>query len=857
MKKEDGGQAGTQIVLNPQQAEAVKTVKGPVLLLAVPGSGKTTVLVLRLGYMIRRCGIAPENILTVTYTVAATRDMARRFAGFFGDELAARLEFRTINGICAKIIGYYSRVLGRRAFELVTDEKRLGGILAQIYQDVEETWPTEADLKNVRTLITYIKNQMLSEQEIRALSGGNAGGAQASRTLTGGQQKSRALSGGTSSTSSASGPLREDCGFNIAAIYERYNRYLREQHLMDYDDQMVYALNILRKVPQVLAHFQDLYRYICVDEAQDTSKIQHAIIALLASRDGNLFMVGDEDQSIYGFRAAYPEALLNFEKDHPGAKILMMEQNYRSRSGIVSAADRFIQRNTLRHEKHMVCAVAPIGNGFGEIDLRSGTGVGNSTGETDLRSGTGVDGSVKEIYLRSRRAQYKYLVKVAEGCTEETAVLYRNHESAIPLVDLLAREGIPYRIRNAEPGFFTHRTVLDIANIIRLAYDPYDVEAFWAVYYKLGMYLSKEKAALSCEVSRRREIPVFDAALRYANLEPQVAKNVKSVRTHLSHMKEERGDRAVLRIVRNMGYGEYLSRAGIKDNKVYVLTTIGANTETPAELLERLSFLEEVFRGKNRGATGAGAPNGRFEAGAPNERFGAGGAAEADCRFILSTIHASKGLEYDTVYLMDVLDGIFPEEVPASTRYMSKEERRSFEEERRLFYVGMTRARNKLCVFTTDAKSVLTDELFGAGSVKRAEAEKAAAARGNGSALRGSGSAASRGSGSASRGGGSPARAGSLRKESARKARKAFEGTAAEAGRGGAGSSASGSGHGKVSAAKLAAYARKLQPGQRVIHVVYGFGMVVSQDGKRVRIRFEDDERVMDIGTLYRKKLLR
>ena len=818
MKKEDGGQAGTQIVLNPQQAEAVKTVNGPVLLLAVPGSGKTTVLVLRLGYMIRRCGIAPENILTVTYTVAATRDMARRFAGFFGDELAARMEFRTINGICAKIIGYYSRVLGRRAFELVTDEKRLGGILAQIYQDVEETWPTEADLKNVRTLITYIKNQMLSEQEIRALSGGNAGGAQASRTLTGGQQKSRALSGGTSSTSSASGPLREDCGFNIAAIYERYNRYLREQHLMDYDDQMVYALNILRKVPQVLARFQDLYRYICVDEAQDTSKIQHAIIALLASRDGNLFMVGDEDQSIYGFRAAYPEALLNFEKEHPGAKILMMEQNYRSGSGIVSAADRFIQRNMLRHKKHMVCAGAsnewPAPGG--------GTGAGAAT-----------DGSVKEIYLRSRRAQYKYLVKVAEGCTEETAVLYRNHESAIPLVDLLAREGIPYRIRNAEPGFFTHRTVLDIANIIRLAYDPYDVEAFWAVYYKLGMYLSKEKAALSCEVSRRREIPVFDAALRYANLEPQVAKNVKSVRTHLSHMKEERGDRAVLRIVRNMGYGEYLSRAGIKDNKVYVLTTIGANTETPAELLERLSFLEEVFRGKNRGATGAGAPNGRFEAGAPNERFGAGGAAEADCRFILSTIHASKGLEYDTVYLMDVLDGIFPEEVPASTRYMSKEERRSFEEERRLFYVGMTRARNKLCVFTTDAKSVLTDELFGAGSVKRAEAEKAAAA------------------------GGTVSRAGSLRKESARKARKAFEGTAAEAGRRGAGSSASGSGHGKVSAAKLAAYARKLQPGQRVIHVVYGFGMVVSQDGKRVRIRFEDDERVMDIGTLYRKKLLR
>ncbi|MBQ9028476.1 MAG: ATP-dependent helicase, partial [Lachnospiraceae bacterium] len=636
-------QHGGRIVLNLQQSEAVKTVNGPVLLLAVPGSGKTTVLVLRLGYMITNCGIEPENILTVTYTVAATRDMARRFAGFFGEELASRLEFRTINGICARIIGYYSRVLGKKAFELVTDEKRTAGILTQIYQQVEQTWPTEADLRNVRTLITYIKNQMLTEKEIREL-GGDKGS-----------------------------PLREaDCQINIGEIYERYNRWLREQHLMDYDDQMVYALNILRKVPQVLAHFQDQYKYICVDEAQDTSRIQHAIIALLASRYDNLFMVGDEDQSIYGFRAAYPEALLNFEKEHRGAKILLMEQNYRSGSGIVSAADQFIQRNMLRHAKHMVCAAPVAGDGF--AGQPGGIGAaGTSAGE----GSTGQPG-VREIYLRGRKAQYKYLLKVADGCTEQTAVLYRNNESAIPLVDLLEREGIPYRIRNAEVGFFTHRTVMDITNIIKLAYDPYDVDAFWSVYYKLGMYLSKEKATLICDLSRRMELPVLDAALRYAQLEPMVVRNVKATRTHLEHMKEDKGDQAVSRIVKNMGYGEYLSRSGSRDSKINILTSIGSHTQSPAELLDRLGFLGDIFRSKEQ---------------------------DPSCPFILSTIHASKGLEYDTVYLMDVMDGIFPEEAPASTKYMSKEERRAFEEERRLFYVGMTRARNKLCVFTTDAKS--------------------------------------------------------------------------------------------------------------------------------------------------------
>ena len=741
--------SGKRIVLNPQQSEAVKTVNGPVLLLAVPGSGKTTVLVLRLGYMITNCGIDPENILTVTYTVAATRDMARRFAGFFGEELASRLEFRTINGICAKIIGYYSRVLGKKAFELVTDEKKTAGILTQIYQQVEQTWPTEADLRNVRTLITYIKNQMLTEKEIRELGSGKGS------------------------------PLRDtDCQINIGQIYEQYNRWLREQHLMDYDDQMLYALTILRKVPQVLAHFQDIYRYICVDEAQDTSKIQHAIIALLASRYDNLFMVGDEDQSIYGFRAAFPEALLNFEKEHRGAKILLMEQNYRSGSGIVGAADQFIQKNTLRHAKHMVCAAAP--------------GLNDS-------QGAGWPG-VREIYLKGRKAQYKYLLKVADGCTEETAVLYRNNESAIPLVDLLEREGIPYRIRNAEVGFFTHRTVMDITNIIKLAYDPYDVDAFWAVYYKLGMYLNKEKAARICDLSRRMEIPVFDAALRYAKLEPMVIRNVKATRTHLENMKEDKGDQAISRIVLNMGYGEYLHRAGVQDSKIYILKAVGAHTQSPAELLDRLGFLADIFRSKEQ---------------------------DPSCPFILSTIHASKGLEYDTVYLMDVMDGLFPEEAPASTRYMSAEERRAFEEERRLFYVGMTRAKNKLCVFTTDARSVLADELFGPGSIKNAEAEKKEMAR----------------------------RSAAKKKSGVRKVKRAYEGTSAAVGIGS--SRITESGRGQIPAGKLDAYASKLQPGVRVTHETYGSGLVVSQDGKRVRIRFEDKDRVLSIKTLYQKKLLR
>ncbi len=188
---------------------------------------------------------------------------------------------------------------------------------------------------------------------------------------------------------------------------------------MDYDDQMVYAYNMLLKIPWLLEYFQNQYPYICVDEAQDTSKIQHAIIALLASRTGNLFMVGDEDQSIYGFRAAYLEALLEFEQHHPGAKVLLMEENIRSDANIVQAANRFIQNNTLRHEKPM-------------------------------HPSRPKQREIREISVANRKAQYSYLFKVAASCTNQAAVLYRDHECALPLIDLLERNGIPYRMRNVD-----------------------------------------------------------------------------------------------------------------------------------------------------------------------------------------------------------------------------------------------------------------------------------------------------------------------------------------------------------------------------------------------------------------------
>lgn len=730
------------VKLNQQQKEAVQSTKGPVLLLAVPGSGKTTVLVTRLGYMIYCKNIPPESILTVTYTVAATKDMSERFAVRFGEDMAKRLEFRTINGICARIIQYYGRRIGKTPFELVKDEKATTGMLIRICQDHGMGYPTESDLKNVRTLITYIKNMMLNEEELQK--------------------------------------LEEESDIRIAGIYREYCRRMREQKLMDYDDQMLYAYNMLRKDPGVLAYFQNRYPYICVDEAQDTSKIQHAIIALLAAGTGNLFMVGDEDQSIYGFRAAYPEALLSFEKKHPGAKVLLMEENFRSNAKIVEAADKFIQKNILRHEKHM-------------------------------RAAREAGADIREISLKSRKAQYVYLMKAAQECTTgmagmsgseehrgradasvtETAVLYRDNECAIPLIDLLERKNIPYRMRNADLSFFTHRTVLDVQNIIRFAMDPKDTELFMQIYYRLKLFFNKKDALRYAQISQEKDMEVLDAALKYGNLEKYQEDNIRNLKRQMVRILNMPGDEAVNQILTYMGYQDYLKKMGMNANKLETVKLIGSKVESPEKLLERLEELRTIIQEK---------------------------VSDKDCPFILSTMHASKGLEYDTVYLLDVMDGILPEKVLANPRTASKEELETYEEERRLFYVGVTRAKNQLNVFTTNKPSKFCSELLGKRNLRENQQKEYAGIKKWGDY--------------------SPAGTYGI------KGNGMYHGY--------------GTGHGfqKQPGKSYQVLADALGEGMIVKHKKFGEGVVVDMEGEHIRIQFGDNVKNMDLKVLARLGML-
>ena len=592
-------QTAFSIRLNPQQEAAVRQTEGPVLLLAVPGSGKTTVLVTRLGYLLYCKGAAPEELLTVTYTVAAAGDMKRRFQALFGERFTGRLTFRTINGLCASIIRFYARRRGSTPFALADNEGRLNAAVRDLLSRTGGAYPSEQQIKDARTHITYCKNMMLSEAEIHA---------------------------------------HRVEGMDFPAVYFAYQDFLRRSRLMDFDDQMVFALRILRREPGVLAHYQRRYRYLSLDEAQDTSKIQHAILALLARERRNFFLVGDEDQSIYGFRAAWPQALLTFEENWPGARVLFMETNYRSTQSIVTRADAFIQQNQSRRPKHM---------------------------RTDHPQGE----PIRKIELADYSRQASYLLQVARDCQRPTAVLYRNNDSALPLLDLLDREGVPYACRQREGFFFTSPVVRDLTDILRFAFHNCDREAFLRFYYKLDLKLKKRLLEERLRFQREGET-VFETLLNAGGLEPWQAGRVKAMQTHFAKLPRLTSFAALQRIVKYMGYGEYLKEQKLDASRLDILLALANQTRETGPFLARLQELQGI----------------------------AAGGGQAESPFVLSTIHASKGLEYDRVLLIDVMDGVFPS--LREEEGLSPEDRAALEEERRLFYVGVTRARERLELLT-------------------------------------------------------------------------------------------------------------------------------------------------------------
>lgn len=600
------------INLNEQQMEAVRHGDGPCLLLAVPGAGKTTTLLCRLAYLVKEKQVKPEEILSMTFSRASAKDMSQRYESLFRGTLDSAVRFSTIHSFAYGVVMNYNRRFSAnwKLIEGADDSQwSKSRLLCTTYYQVNHEHLNEGDYEQLSNDLSYVKNTMMKRAEVEAYRS----------------------------------PVS-----NFTEIYERYERTKKENRLMDFDDMLVHCYKILLNQPSVLEAYQERYRYIQLDEAQDTSKLQHEIIALLAKKHQNIFYVADDDQSIYGFRGAKPSYLFGMDQIYDHMKILRMEQNYRSTQQIVAVSNRFIKTNQHRYDK--------------ELFTRNGEG-----------------SRIELIKVPKRKDQYKSLAGILETVSnhKEIGILYRNNFSAVSLVYHFEKLGIPYNLRGYTKKYFDHWIINDLLHMMEFAYYPMSVDRFKGFYYKLkGYYISK--AMLENAYMGYDQDTVFDRIIDNCDLPVYQQNNVIRLRDDFAYVKASKPTDAIEYILTEMGYLEFLvDRCGRAigtfdgyNRMIEALKALAEDTKDVDDLRANIAALEEAMTA----AAARHVPEG----------------------LTMTTAHSSKGLEWKSVYMIDLIDGVFP-----SKDVGNRADAHEIEEERRLFYVGMTRAKDQLTVYET------------------------------------------------------------------------------------------------------------------------------------------------------------
>ncbi|RLQ92289.1 ATP-dependent helicase [Falsibacillus albus] len=603
------------VSLNDVQTKAVLQTEGPLLLLASPGSGKTTTVIMRIGYLIEKKGISPDRIKAVTFSKASASDMKERFKRFFPG--LPPVDFSTIHSLAFEVAREHFRKT-RTPFDLI--EGNVSGddqgadmlhkkvILRRLFKTHVGENITDSQMEELTTYISFIKNKMIKPDQW--------------------------------STVSCDVPKAEQ----ILKEYERFKRSHPNKLLVDFDDMLTIANEVLWSDRQLLWEYQQRYDYVLTDESQDTSLVQHEIIEKLVREHQNLCVVADDDQSIYSWRGAEPSYLLDFKKVYPKAEILFMEQNYRSTKDIVSVANRFIKRNKKRYEKNMFTenpAFEPI--------------------------------QIKELH--DYNAQAKYLVKEIQGKENlgEIAVLYRNNSSSIALMNAFDRAGIPFYMKDADNRFFSHWVVEDVLNFMRMAFTDKRPDILEKIHLKFNGYISKQQMKELKGI--RNGESVFDNLVNHVELKPYQVRLIKDSKETFRELKEM-PPRKAIRVIRNqLGYEKALEKMssilGFRlEYLIGILNTleeIAVNLETLQDFAKRLQHLESALTMAKR--------------------------KKGQNAVTFSTFHSSKGLEFEHVYMIDLINGVIPSKE-------DKEDMSLIEEATRLFYVGMTRAKKHLELIT-------------------------------------------------------------------------------------------------------------------------------------------------------------
>ena len=579
------------------QHQAITHGAGPAIVLAGPGSGKTLVITQRVRYLIEAYHVRPQEILVITFTKAAAQEMQSRFQALSRQR---GVTFGTFHAVFFHILKYayhYS------AANILTEEKKyqiLQRLLSESglhFEDEKET------LSEIASEISVVKNEQIPLEHYY----------------------------------SKSCPEEVFRGF-----YRKYEEVHRREGLLDFDDMMTMTYELLTQRADILAAWQRHYRYILVDEFQDINLLQYAILRLLADPERNLFIVGDDDQSIYRFRGAKPEIMLNFPKDYPDAKQIVLDRNFRSVASVIRAAQLVIRENTKRFAKRAV----HVRKGQGQIDIREFSGQEHES-----------------LYLIKKVQE-----SLAGGTPpNEIAVLYRTNQGARPYAERLMEFNIPFEMRDALPNIYEHWIAKDLFAYLHLARERLDRAEFLQVMNRPKRYIARD--AIDAKVIS------LETLRTYYEDKDWMLDRIDRLELDLRMLKDMAPYAAVNYIRYGMNYEEYLQEyAKARRMKPEELTDILDEIQDgcrPFKTVE--AWYEHLTAYKER----------LLEQRGKKER-------DPDA-ITLATLHSAKGLEFQEVFLVDVNEGTIPH------RKASMEA--DLEEERRLFYVGMTRAKDRLHLF--------------------------------------------------------------------------------------------------------------------------------------------------------------
>lgn len=579
------------------QLQAITHGAGPAIVLAGPGSGKTLVITQRVRYLIEAYHVRPQEILVITFTKAAAQEMQSRFQALSRQR---GVTFGTFHAVFFHILKYayhYS------AANILTEEKKyqiLQRLLSESglhFEDEKET------LSEIASEISVVKNEQIPLEHYY----------------------------------SKSCPEEVFRGF-----YRKYEEMHRREGLLDFDDMMTMTYELLTQRADILAAWQRHYRYILVDEFQDINLLQYAILRLLADPERNLFIVGDDDQSIYRFRGAKPEIMLNFPKDYPDAKQIVLDRNFRSVASVIRAAQLVIRENTKRFAKRAV----HVRKGQGQIDIREFSGQEHES-----------------LYLIKKVQE-----SLAGGIPpNEIAVLYRTNQGARPYAERLMEFNIPFEMRDALPNIYEHWIAKDLFAYLHLARERLDRAEFLQVMNRPKRYIARD--AIDAKVIS------LETLRTYYEDKDWMLDRIDRLELDLRMLKDMAPYAAVNYIRYGMNYEEYLQEyAKARRMKPEELTDILDEIQDgcrPFKTVE--AWYEHLTAYKER----------LLEQRGKKER-------DPDA-ITLATLHSAKGLEFQEVFLVDVNEGTIPH------RKASMEA--DLEEERRLFYVGMTRAKDRLHLF--------------------------------------------------------------------------------------------------------------------------------------------------------------